>query len=340
MTYEKTTSLILILILLLPSKAVFAWSEGGHHIISLIAFDLLSKEEQGKFLEILSKHPRYNDDFIPPRGLPNEQEEQRWKVGRVGYWPDIARSQPKYNRPTWHYELGASLIVGDKLNLNVPNAPGLLPVVANLETQDLYASQAVTLCSNALGDSSTSPTDRAIALCWIGHLVADIHQPCHAGSLYMENVFSEADGDRGANGIITKQNRNMHALWDGLLGRDFDLADTRRRIFEITGDQDLARTVKPDGDWMNPQTWLSESRVAATSYVYTPEVLDNLKASIGTQKGDPIVLDEAYLKMAGRIAQQRAIQAAHRLSEKNGTADCRSGIDRFRVQDLTKVKIE
>ena len=220
----------------------------------------------------------------------------------MGYWPDIARSQPKYNRPTWHYELGASLIVGDNLKLNVPNASGLLPVVANLETQDLYASQAVTLCSNALGDKSTSPAGRAIALCWIGNLVADTHKPCYAGSSYMENVFSEADGDRGANRIITKQNKNMHALWDGLLGRDFDLADTRRRIFEITGDQDLSSTVKPDGDWINPQTWLFESRVAAISYVYTPEVLDNLHASIGTQKGHPSILNEAYLRMAGQTA--------------------------------------
>jgi hypothetical protein len=313
---KKLTSLFLVLILILPPQAVLAWSEGGHHIISLMAFDLLSKEEQSKFLEILSKHPRYNDDFIPPKGLPNEQEEQRWKVGRVGYWPDIARSQPKYNRPTWHYELGASLIIGDKLKLNVPKAPGQLPVDASLETQDLYASQAITLCSNALGDKSTSPSDRAIALCWIGHLVADVHQPCHAGSLYMEDVFVEADGDRGANRIITKQSNNMHALWDGLLGREFDLADTRRRIFEITSDQELLAIAKPEIDWMMPQTWLSESRTAATSYVYTQDVLDNLKASIGTQKSNPINLDAAYLKMAGRVAQQRAIQAAHRLSEQ------------------------
>lgn len=42
---------------------------------------------------------------------------------------------------------------------------------------------------------------RAIALCLIGQLVADIHQPCHAGSLYMEGVFAESDGDRGAIGV-------------------------------------------------------------------------------------------------------------------------------------------
>ena len=313
---KKTLCILLSLLVFLQPTFAFAWSEGGHHIISLIAFDLLSKDEQAKFLEILCKHPRYSDDFAPPKGLPNEQEEQRWRVGRVGYWPDVARNQPRYNRPTWHYELGASLEIGDKLKLNVPNAPGSLPVDANLDTQGLYASQVITLCSNVLADKSNSPTDRAIALCWIGHLVADVHQPCHAGSLYMEDVFIESDGDRGGNRIMVKQGNNMHALWDGLLGRGFDRADTRRRIFEITNDKELVAEVKHEGEWMLPQTWLAESRTAATRYVYTQDVLDNLKVSIGTQKGNPISLDEAYLKMAGRVAQKRAIQAAHRLAEQ------------------------
>lgn len=65
------------------------------------------------------------------------------------------------------------------------------------------------------------------------------HQPCHAGSLYMEKVFLEEDGDRGANRILTKQRRNMHALWDQLLGDEFTLNGTRKRIVEITGDADL-----------------------------------------------------------------------------------------------------
>lgn len=163
---------------------------------------------------------------------------------------------------------------------------------------------------------SLVPGHRAIALCWIGHLVADVHQPCHAGSLYMENVFTEPDGDRGANRIITKQSINMHALWDSLLGREFDLADTRRRIFEITNDQDLVAKVKLEAEWMHPQTWLAESRTDANTFVYTQDVLDNLNASIGNQKGNPISLDETYLKMAGRVAQRRAAMTAYRLAEQ------------------------
>jgi hypothetical protein len=152
------------------------------------------------------------------------------------------------------------LVIDDKAELNVPNAPGSLPIDADMDTQDLYASQAIELCSKVLGDTMSAPTDRALALCWIGHLVADVHQPCHAGSLYMEGVFIEANGDRGANRIFTKQNRNMHALWDGLLGRDFDLGDTRRRILEISKDQELLLNLTHDADWLDPQVWLTNIR--------------------------------------------------------------------------------
>ncbi len=317
---KKLTCLFLILILAIPPLPAYAWSEGGHHLIALMAFDLLNKNEQSKLVSILEKHPRFVEDFAPPEKLPNDEEKLRWRIGRAGYWPDVARSQPKYNRPTWHYELGPALIIGDKANMKVPERPGILPIDANLETQSLHIAQALNLCGKMLADAQQPESDRAIALCWIAHLVADSHQPCHAGSLYMEKVFVEEDGDRGANRIITKQRRNMHALWDQLLGPDFELSDIRRRIVEITGDEELRAKgeqalAAPDG--LDPLTWLAESRAAAISNVYTAEVLDslNLVARGVTAKPETIDLSQAYLKNAGRIAQVRAIEASRRLAE-------------------------
>ena len=205
---KKLTCLVLILILAVPPKAAFSWSEGGHHIISLMAFDLLNKGEQAKLVAILEKHPRYAEDFSPPETLPNDEEVLRWRIGRAGYWPDIARKQPKYHRSTWHYELGPTLVIGDPTSMKIPERPGMLPSNATLETQSLHIAQALTLCGKTLADSKQPESDRAIALCWIAHLVADAHQPCHAGSLYMEKVFVEEDGDRGANRVLTKQRKN------------------------------------------------------------------------------------------------------------------------------------
>ena len=285
-----------------------------------MAFDLLGKEEQAKLVAILERHPRFVEDFAPPEKLPNDEEKLRWRIGRAAYWPDVARKQPKYNRSTWHYELGPALVIGDKANMKVPERPGSLPNDATLETQSLYIAQALTLCGKTLSDATQSDADRAVALCWIAHLVADAHQPCHAGSLYMEKVFVEEDGDRGANRIITKQRRNMHALWDQLLGPDFELGAVRRRIVEITGDDELVERGKQSiatQKGLSPLTWLVESRAAAIKDVYTAEVLDslNLVARGVTAKPETVELSEAYLKNAGRVAKVRAIEASRRLAE-------------------------
>jgi hypothetical protein len=299
---------------------VHAWSEGGHAIITLLAYDMLTPEEQAKVVEILKHHPRFGDDFIPPEKLPNDEEMLRWQVGRIGYWPDVARRQPKYHRSTWHYELGPSLIIGDASKMPVPARPGPLPEGATLETQDLYIAQAIDLCKQVMGDKAAPMEDRAIAMCWIAHLVADSHQPCHAGSLYMEGVFTGEDGDRGANSIPTRQRRNMHALWDQLLGNDYALADVRRRMFEIRSDHEIMRVAKElaaTDERIAPLTWLEESRDHAKRSVYTSEVMDSLeRVRRGLiEKPETIDLTEDYLRSAGQVARNRAAQASVRLAK-------------------------
>ena len=110
------------------------------------------------------------EDFSPPDKLPNDEEVLRWRIGRAGYWPDIARKQPKYHRSTWHYELGPTLVIGDPSNIIVPERPGMLQSNATLETQTLHIAQALALCGKTLSDVRQSESDRAIALCWIAHL--------------------------------------------------------------------------------------------------------------------------------------------------------------------------
>jgi len=316
---RKSTAIILILLLIVPPGPCFAWSEGGHHLIAAIAFSLLTNQEQADLLDVLKQHPRYAEDFVPPEKLPNEEEKIRWLVGRSGYWPDVARRQPIYHRSTWHYELGPSLVLGDRTKLLVPDRPGALPVDATLETQELHIAQAIQLCRKVLSDKTQDAGQRAVALCWIGHLVADSHQPCHAGSLYMEGVFEKKDGDRGANSIPTKQRQNMHALWDQLLGQDFALRTTRRRYAEIVTSPELTARGEQAlslAGGLDPQVWLEESRKLAVEQVYTPEVLEPLNVVVRglVEKPQEITLSEAYLKNAGEVAQVRATEAAYRLA--------------------------
>lgn len=102
--------LAIVIALLLCSPAL-AWSECGHHIIALMAFDQLPPERKAELLRILKEHPRYAEDFKVPRGVKNENN---WLIGRAGYWPDVVRSGSgkPFSRPTWHYQLGACDVIG------------------------------------------------------------------------------------------------------------------------------------------------------------------------------------------------------------------------------------
>ncbi len=310
----KLRNLALAVAFVSAASLAHAWSECGHHIITLLAYDRLEQHEQSRLFEILEQHPRYAEDFEPS---PKIKDVKRWRIGRIGYWPDIARSQPKYNRPTWHYQLGANLVIGDKSKVTVPQSPFQVPEDATLETQELYIAQAFTLCLGVASDNTKPAADRALALCWLAHLAGDAHQPCHAGSLYAETVFP--DGDRGANRIKVKQGRNLHALWDGLLGGRFDEGDVKRRLAAINADEEMpARARRYDAlDTAIRSEWLAESERYAVFCVYTKEVLQPVKAVQRglTEEVPAIDLSDKYLETAGRVAKMRAFQAGFRLAK-------------------------
>jgi hypothetical protein len=296
------------------------WSEGGHHLIAELAFSLLTEEEQQQLVAILSEHPRFAEDFKAPDALTDSKEIHRWMLGRAGYWPDVARKQPAYDRPTWHYELGSSLVIGDETKTAVPQRPGELPDAASLETKELHISQAVELCRKVLREKQRPAAERALAICWLAHLVADVHQPCHAGSLYTESLFTEADGDRGANRIFTQQKRNLHAAWDQALGEKFSQRGLRRRMNAAQSSEELKKlgteaVAKPDG--LCVQTWLQESRDLAVKHVYTEEVLGWVKSQkdLDSAKQQPLSLSLDYLRNMGAVSQRRSIEAAYRLAE-------------------------
>ena len=308
--YRRFAVFLLATILLM--QPAFAWSEGGHHLIARLAFSRLGAGEQQQVLGILKQHPRFAEDFVAPANLQSDDELNPWIMGRAGYWPDIARKQPLYHRSTWHYQLGSSLSIGDRVM--VPETPGPLSAGATAATEELYIAQAIELNRRILRNPSSTPPEKAIAISWLAHLVADAHQPCHAGSLYVDGIFPE--GDRGANSIPTKQGRNLHSLWDGLFGSSDTPNNIKRRALEV---EQVFATVRLDqrvvGN-LDPQVWLAESVETARSHVYTTDVLAAVEAAqrSGATKVEIIDLPQPYLKDAGSIAQLRAGFAARRLA--------------------------
>ncbi|TWT92471.1 S1/P1 Nuclease [Botrimarina colliarenosi] len=301
-----------VVLYFLVASTAHAWSEGGHHLIGLIAFHLMDDDQKVAFKELLAEHPRFAEDFKAP---PNVATPDRWLPGRAGYWPDVARSQPAYNRPNWHWEDAVTLVVGDRDDVRLPRHVTRPPSGADLQTRDLHCSQAIELCQRVMGDAKQPAGERAIALCWLGHLVGDSHQPCHAGSLYAATAFPR--GDRGGNEVKTAQSRNLHSLWDGLLGPRYDETSENRRFGEIVNDAELMARGEKSAEKMDPLDWLAESRLASTKVTYTAEILAPVRA-VAEGKADSVPkmrVSPEYLETAGRMATLRACQAGWRLAE-------------------------
>ena len=139
----------ILIIATLPCVAL-GWSATGHHVFAVLAFDLLCETDQAEAVRILAAHPEYEKRFQPPAGITDQRSIDRWRIGVAACWPDIAR-RSKYDRPTWHYQLGASVVLG---NVTPPADPGLLPDDATLATQKLYIGQAFDLCRKVFADTT------------------------------------------------------------------------------------------------------------------------------------------------------------------------------------------
>ena len=324
-----------------PNAAFGFWSQ-GHHAIAVLAFEMLDAEDQAELIRILKHHPRFEKDFAVPESIQGDVEAtQRWWIGVAGEWPDLIRGNDSFDRPTWHYQLGASVVIGD---VKVPADPGPLPKDATLETRQLYIVQAIELCKKVLGDTTQSDVDRAIAICWLAHLVADAHQPCHAGSLYSPVAFP--DGDRGANSIPVKgqgQIRNLHAFWDSLLGSKATPQSVSQRVMElrdvewsdVIGNLDSESPTASSGtlvksgaqqrtgiksilasDSAMPHDWVIEGRRIAALMIYSAPLRAQVLA---TERGlvkeiQPLVLTDVDVDRCRAIASSRGRQAAERLA--------------------------
>lgn len=138
-----------------------------------------------------------------------------------------------------------------------------------------------------LADRKRSRADRAGALRFVVHYVADIHQPLHAGY----------KNDKGGNTVqlrYGRENRNLHSVWDSLI------LNSAHRSWRIYADT-LARAKPlrvPPGD--NPSAWAEEScRVSRDEGVYP----------------DGNRIDATWLDKQRPMAERRLRIAAKRLAK-------------------------
>lgn len=291
--------------LALTPPAARAWNATGHMTVASIAYDNLTPTAKARVDALLQRHRDYALWMSQmPAGYT---DKARFAFMKASTWPDDIRKTPD-DRPIWHYD-------------DIPTvAPGyaadpieLLPIKPNAETQIIAESAA-------LGSPAGTDAERAVALCWVEHLVGDVHQPLHATSLYSP-LFPK--GDKGGNAetlapdavagdplLTAAHPRKLHSLWDDLLGASKNPVDIQKYAAVLEAPA-YAPATYPQLSDKTVHDWLLESNTLAKSVVY-----QNITLPMTPGEGILVTvsLPPGYLAAAHTVANRQIALAGLRLA--------------------------
>jgi S1/P1 Nuclease len=300
--------LLLSLTLLGIAPPSHSWSRPGHMVTGAIAHeDLLASDARviAQLGEILAKHPD-RGTFEVALGRSTGEERTRRLFMEMARWPDDIRTTV-YDHPTWHYS-GKPLIDS--------RDPPATPIPDHLSGAAL---EAFALNLRVAGDKSASAAERAIALCWIFHLVGDMHQPLHAADQFSAHLPA---GDRGGGlqfvrASADSEPQSLHSFWDGIVGGTGEADDAlntaralRSKLPRPAFPQLVSRDSRlADSAVADISRWTRESVDLAIKVAYRSDL------ATGASAQDAAVLPPAYVSEARAAGEARLVLASYRLSD-------------------------
>ena len=239
-----------------PASPPAAWGANGHRVVATIAERHLLPVTRFRIRELIGPYP----------------------LAQVANWADAYRGTPEgAHTAPWHY-------------VNV--APGQDYVdPAGDEPQNII--QAMRLQERILRDTTRSADERAMALKFLVHFIADIHQPLHAGMA----------SDRGGNLVRVEwfgAPTNLHTVWDTRLIEHQQLSYTEYVEFLDHAEPHEIAMWQASGYLV----WMRESQ-ALRDTVYTLP---------SAQQGASPDLRWDYVNAMTPIMEQRLLQAGMRLA--------------------------
>ncbi len=286
------------------------------------------------------------------RQMPaNYPDRDLYVFMRAATWPDDIRKSP-LDRPAWHYvDLP---LVQKSANYN-PNPAGLAPVVPNAETElanQTYvlglthaapADRAIALCwvEHLTGDihqplhttssfsSVFTDSDKggnSIQLAQAPHLpdVAGVVAfPPSAYARHSDTPPAETPPVDPANLLPVEASprapRNLHALWDDLLGGSRDPADIDK-ISAFLQTAPYARAAFPQiAAHTSIHSWVVEGNILAVKYVYLDGALSQAPSTHDPASGPKAktyaALPGSYIPAAQAVAEQQVALAGLRLAD-------------------------
>jgi hypothetical protein len=275
-----------------------AWNAKGHMLIATITYDNMNDSVKNYYTNLLQHHPAYAQWQTEFKGL-KDIPEGAFLFMKASVWPDVIRkSGSKDDHPKWHY-------VTYKIDFEKGHEP-------KVQNKDENVLTAIQLCEDSLKSKTTSVARKAVFLSWLIHLVGDIHQPLHCGSLF-NTMYPE--GDKGGNDVWIHfandhDTSRLHGYWDDLSGKGTPYLEIQKTAIRLLHN---SKSVAAASKINKPTDWAKESFDLAIAAAYDNGAVAKLPG-IKDRKTAPILPNEKkYSKRAHQIGTRRMLLAALRL---------------------------
>src|SRR4030095_4751533 len=236
---------------LLPTPSLFAWGDGGHEIIGVIAQSRLTPTVKKKVDALLAadKDNLTAPDFVSRTTWADKYRDSDRNTTRIRY--EATRN--------WHFvdiELADANI--DSACNHYPKLPPGTVVSAG-PAQDCIINKVNQFIAE-LRSVSVTKSERILALKFLLHLVGDLHQPLHAAD----------NKDRGGNDVKVifgdfATPGNLHAYWDG---RVVELMGNDPRAVGAALNKQITKAKAEEWSKGTPTIWARDSFRHAKSVAY------------------------------------------------------------------------
>jgi hypothetical protein len=293
---RKAALVVFTALSLLPHPAC-AWNAAGHRLSALIAWQQLDETTRQQVSRLLAHHPDHERWLARSKDTPLELAA----FIEASTWPDDIKGDKRFYNDE------------DEATKLLPGFPDMArhrhwhyidrPLGSSSKHHHTKGEldRRLDLLITAVGDTQHSDQQRAYALPWLIHLIADAHQPLHTVSRY----DTAGRGDEGGNLLTIKNlfhprlsSMSLHSYWDDLPGPPW----LRGRYLERAS-ATLTAKHPPPPPAGGSKHWIDESWQIAhdSAYPQSDEVEPTLSAE--------------FHETAQAIARKRIAEAGYRLAE-------------------------
>lgn len=345
----KRWTILLLAVLSLTPKPASAWHNRGHMAVARIAWHRLVHDGLDRqAMQILNTHP--HRELFLATGRPEEIEQDEWLFVQAATWPDWVRrpmapgldepsaklTAEEFNKPVWHYVNLPYIHPAEKGEFD---EAALRTAILEPEFDELgnprHVLAAIKYNLKRIESAEAPLSERAVAICWVQHLIGDLHQPLHAVGLIgsrstlQTEEFLPPSGDQGGNRLAIRAHADdlaatpLHTYWDSRLMADLPYPTVQGRVLAWLNDPALSRAHFAAAlEKKQPLDWADESFGLAKSVVYTdrgeflkarPLPLKYMRTELEGMQAP--ILSAEYHARADKVAEQRMVLAGYRLGD-------------------------